>query len=116
MNGPDAALYILWAAFFPASLFPIVYGLFHPWYRSLLGWALFTSSVSLGALIDINLIYRLTGLDLLARDGAARNWIYLFIAVGAWMMLGALGVIMRQGIRSGRRYPIGGSRDGILRP
>lgn len=69
--------------------FAIIYGFGSPWWRSLLGRALFTKALALALLIDISLLYQWLGDDYALRD-VVRLSVYTLIAVGAWMQLVAL--------------------------
>lgn len=74
----------------PAVLFAAAYAFAQPWYRSWLGWALFTSAASLACLLTEALLFRLFGWHLLDRTGWLRTILYGFTAAGAWMMLTSL--------------------------
>lgn len=95
----NVAVQLLWISSIPASLFVVIYGSLQPWYRSVFGWALFTSSTALAGLLDINLIYRLSQTAVLARNGVIRNCVYGYIGVGAWFMLIALLVTLSRATR-----------------
>jgi hypothetical protein len=69
-----------------ATLFPIFYAFTSPWWRSLTGRALMTSSVGLALLIDISLLYQWLGDDYYLRDHV-RLGVYALISAGAWMQL-----------------------------
>lgn len=43
----------------PATVFPIIYGLFWPWYRSAQGWAIFSLSTGLALLVDFSTLYQI---------------------------------------------------------
>lgn len=74
----------------PATLlFVILYALTQPFYRSWWGWALMVSQASLSALLLVNLLYRIFGWEILAREGWLRVVVYAAITVGAVTMLGA---------------------------
>jgi hypothetical protein len=72
-----------------ATLFPLLYGLTTPWWRSLIGRALMTKAVGLALLIDISLLYTWLGDDYFLRD-AVRLTVYGLIFVGVWLQLTAL--------------------------
>jgi hypothetical protein len=75
----------------PATLFPIIYGLTAPWWKTLLGRALMTKATGMALLIDISLIYNFLGDDYYLRD-AVRITVFALIFLGTWMQLGALAV------------------------
>lgn len=88
MTDTVALLLILAAA--PAqTLFVIFYGIGSPWWRSVVGRALFTKSLGLALLIDISLLYNWLGDDYALRE-VVRLGVFTLIAVGAWLQLGAL--------------------------
>jgi hypothetical protein len=84
-----AALALVLVAAPAQTLFAIIYGLWSPWWRSLIGRALFTKAIALALLIDISLLYQWLGDDYYLRD-AVRICVFLLIAVGSWMQLVAL--------------------------
>ena len=83
---------------FPATMFPIIFGLTGPWWRTLVGRALMTKSVGLALLIDISLLYTIFGDDYAARD-AVRLGVYGFILAGVWLQFIALVVEKRRALR-----------------
>ena len=89
MSADTAAILLVLAAAPAQTLFPIIYGVSSPWYRSLLGRALMTKAVALALLIDISLVYNWLGDDYAARD-VVRLTVFALIAAGAWMQLAAL--------------------------
>ena len=88
MSNDTIAYGLIWLAVLPATLFPIIY-FFRPWWRSLAGRALMTSSLGLALLIDISLAYKVFGNDYPGRD-AVRLTVYALIVAGSWMILFAL--------------------------
>ena len=88
MSDTIAVLMIL-AAAPAATAFPIAYAIFAPWWRTVAGRALMTSSVALALLIDISLLYQWLGSDYALRD-VVRFSVYGLILAGTWMQLGAL--------------------------
>ena len=96
-----AALVLIWAASVPATLGTLVYGTAAQWYRSLFGWALFTSSTALALLLDLSLLFhywRTVELDVAERIALV---VYALVCLGAWLMCGA--VVRRQLRHPGRR-------------
>lgn len=73
----------------PATLFPIIYGLSGPWYRTPIGRALMTKAVGLALLVDISLLYNWLGDDYWGRE-AVRLTVFSLIFCGLWMQFGAL--------------------------
>ena len=98
MSTETLALIIVWAAAPAATLVPIVYGLLQPWWRSLTGRALMTSTVGLALLIDLSLIFRAWDGHLQTKREIALA-IYVLICAGSWLMLLAL---VRAQLRSRR--------------
>ena len=99
MSTADTIAYaLIWLAVPPATLFPVLY-FFRPWWRSLAGLALMTSSFGLALLIDISLAYRVFGNDYPGRD-AVRLTVYALIVAGSWLILLAL---LRADSPGGRR-------------
>lgn len=94
MRTDSVNLVLLLIATPPATAFVLTYGLLLPWFRSWTGWALFTSSTGLALLLNANLWFRLYMWPLLAREGWLRVVVYAGIAVGAWLMYGALTVTL----------------------
>lgn len=90
MNAQNASLVLLWCSTPAAIAFVLIYGRFQPWFRSWTGRALFVSSASLAALLTVNLLFRLFNWSVLAREGWTRDIVYLFITIGAYLMLTAL--------------------------
>lgn len=89
MNTERVSFVMLLAAAPAVTVFPLVYGLTLPWFRSLIGRGLMVTSLGLGGLIDISLAYRIFGSDYQARD-PLRLLVFGFITVGMWMLLLAL--------------------------
>ena len=86
MSADTAAVLIVLLAAPPATLFPLLYGVTRPWWRSLVGRYVFTSALGLGLLIDISLLYNWLGDQYFARD-IVRLTVYSLIAAGAWLSL-----------------------------
>jgi hypothetical protein len=98
MSADTAAVLLVLAAAPAQTLFAIVYGVGSPWWRSLVGRALFTKALALALLIDISLLYHWLGDDYALRD-VVRLTVYGLIAVGAWMQFVALLVEKYKGRR-----------------
>ena len=78
---------ILTGAAVAASLFPVLYWVIAPWYRSEYGRASWTMMLAIAVLLDVALVaywFGWTVPEWLARC------IYVLILVGCWMKLGAL--------------------------
>lgn len=71
------------------TLFSIIYGLTSPWYRTLIGRALFVSSSGLAMLVDISLVYQWLGDNYALRD-VVRISVFSYICLGAWLKLTAV--------------------------
>lgn len=99
MSADTWAYVLLIAAAPPATLFPLIYGLALPWYRSLVGRALMTSSVGLGLLVDISLVYRVLGADYQARD-VVRLTVFSVVTLGSYLQFWALVYERRKGAGS----------------
>ena len=69
-----------------ATLFPILYGLTAPFYRSMTGWAIVTAKVGLAMLVDASAAFRLFGPYYPYR---AQVLLVAFgvIVVGSWLYL-----------------------------
>lgn len=83
---------VLWLVILTApaqTAFVLIYGLGSPWYRSLLGRALFTKALGLALVVDLILVYRAFGDDYFARD-AVRIGVFGLLLIGAWLQLVAL--------------------------
>ncbi len=88
MSADTAAVLLVLAAAPPQTAFVFYYGLTAPWWRTVVGRALFTKALGLALLIDISLLYQWLGDDYSLRD-VVRLTVYALIAVGAWLQLGA---------------------------
>ena len=94
-----AVLLVLLAA--PAQTgFAVFYSVTSPWWRTLIGRALFTKAWGLALLIDISLLYKWLGDEYALRD-VVRLTVYALIAVGAWLQLVAFLVERRRHGRHG---------------
>lgn len=90
MSTADSIVYALIAVTAPAqTAFILLYGLGSPWWRTLIGRALFTKALGLAALVDLALAYWIFGDDYAARD-VVRVCVFGLILVGAWLQLLAL--------------------------
>lgn len=89
MNTDLVALVLICAAAPAQTVFVLVYGLGSPWFRSVVGRALFTKALGLALLIDISIAYQFLGDDYALRE-VVRLSVFTLIAVGAWLQLGAL--------------------------
>lgn len=70
------------------TAFILLYGLGSPWWRSLIGRALFTKALGLAAIVDLSLAYHWFGDNYFLRD-PVRIGVFVVIAVGAWLQLTA---------------------------
>lgn len=77
-----AAVFLIFAAAPPATMFPIVYA-FRPWRSSMIGRALMTKAIGLALLIDISIAYIVMGDDYAFRD-LVRVLVYGVIVVGIY--------------------------------
>lgn len=100
MSSTDSAnIIILFIACPPSIAFVVTYGFLQPWYKSWWGWALFSSAASLSMLLVVNLLFRLYGWELLAREGWLRTCVYGLITLGTWLTFIALLVVLRKARR-----------------
>lgn len=83
MNADDWAFVLVLAMVIPATLGPILYGFFVPWYRHHVGRALLVSWTGLGLLVDISVAYQIWGDDYPGRD-AVRLVVFTVILCGLW--------------------------------
>lgn len=95
MTTDHANLVLLLLNYPPTLIFVVAYGLSQPWWQSWWGRALLVSNLSLSALLGVNLIFRLTDWEFLARDGWLRVAVYGFISLGTWLTLGAFAYTFR---------------------
>lgn len=89
MSADDIRFTLVALAVIPATGFTLVYGLGSPWYRSLLGRALFTHALGMMLLIDISVAYKFIGDDYPGRDLVSIT-VYTVIIVGSWAQFVAL--------------------------
>ncbi|MCZ4498859.1 MAG: hypothetical protein JWQ74_1412 [Marmoricola sp.] len=89
MTADDIRFALVAIATLPATGFTIVYGLGSPWYKSLLGRALFTHALGMALLIDISVLYKFFGDDYAGRDVVSIT-VYAVIIVGTWAQFIAL--------------------------
>lgn len=85
-------------AVLPAVLFPVVYGLFMPWYTSVTGRALMTLSTGLAVMVARALLRSLFGADY-PGDVFLLVLVYVFVIGGLWLQFG---VLMRHLLRRDR--------------
>lgn len=78
---------LITAAAAAATLFVFAYGLAAPWWRSVVGRALWISDLSLALLLDLALAAYWGHFTVPAWG---RLGIYTLVAVGAWLRLGAV--------------------------
>lgn len=80
-------LVLIWLSAVPATLFPIVYAIVAPWYKSGVGRSMMAQSVSIALLIDTTLWLHYHPLDSIQTaflvDGAG----FGFAAVCMWFLL-----------------------------
>jgi hypothetical protein len=89
MTADDIRFALVAFAVLPATGFTLVYGLRSPWYRSLLGRALFTHALGMALLIDISVAYKMFGDDYPGRDVVSIS-VYAVIIAGTWAQFIAL--------------------------
>lgn len=87
----------------PLTLFPFVYGWVARgiWWRNPAGRAIMISTTSLGALVDLTLLYQVFGNEYPGRD-IVRLVVFGGVFAGAWLKFGALVHESRKG-RARRR-------------
>lgn len=91
MSADTAAVLLIVIAAPAATIFPLWYGLTVRWWTFWIGRALMMSSLGLGLLIDISLVYQWLGDDYFLRD-IVRLTVYSIIAAGAWLKLISLAI------------------------
>jgi hypothetical protein len=85
-------LIVKWLVYLTApaqTAFILLYGFGSPWWRTLLGRALFTKALGLALLLDLALLFQVYEGSYAYRD-AARLSVFSLIALGAWLQLAAL--------------------------
>lgn len=87
LNAIAVALVFLLAI--PATLIPVLYGLRSPWWRHLVGRALFAQSVGMALLVDISCLYALFGDNYPGRDWV-RVIVFGLVTAGTFGILVAL--------------------------
>lgn len=88
MSADLAAVLLVLAAAPAQTAFAVFYSFTSPWWRTLIGRALFTKAWGLALLIDISLLYKWLGDEYALRD-VVRLTVYALITVGAWLQLWA---------------------------
>lgn len=93
----------------PITLFTLVYGLGSPWWRSRIGQAVFTSSLSLSLLLNLALV----GVWLGPYPG--HEWVgvgvFTLVCTGAWLKLFAILTDKVQRYRSAARNGFGDKNE-----
>lgn len=92
------------AAAVAATLFPIIYTLVAPWWRSEIGRSLVVSETSLAALLDTALVAYWLGWTV---PSPVATSLYTLIAVGAWMRLRVLIITQLAKPHTERPWPWG---------
>lgn len=87
MSTDDWGVFLITMAAIPSTLALLLYGCFAPWYRSVIGRARVIAEFGWVALLDLALYIHWTHWIPPRRLVLA---IYLVIAVGAWLWLGAV--------------------------
>lgn len=99
----DLVAFLLIAAMaLPVTVYWFVYTFTMPWWKSVVGRALWTKATGMALLIDISLTYQIFGDDYFLRD-AVRLTVFSIILVGLWLQLGAL---LHEKRRAGSRFPL----------
>lgn len=83
MSADDWAFALILAMVIPATLGPVLYALFVPWYREHVGRALLVSWTGLGLLVDVSVIYEIFGDNYPGRD-IVRFAVFSVILCGLW--------------------------------
>lgn len=81
--------FLIYATAPPATLFALIYGLTTPWWRSMIGRALLTSSTALALLVDLSLLFQWLGPEYLGR-AYVRVTVFGLVCLGAWLKFTAL--------------------------
>jgi hypothetical protein len=89
MTTEEASTLIIFVAAPATTLFPILYMLTAPWYRSLVGWAIVISKLGLAALVDASLAFHFFGPHYAGRPAFVLG-AFSLIVVGTWLYLFAL--------------------------
>ena len=90
----DAGVVLVFLAVPPATLFPIFYARWFPWWASTLGRALFTKAVGMCLLIDISVLYFIFGDNYFLRE-YVRLVVFTLIVAGQWWQLYAIWLIRK---------------------
>lgn len=96
----------------PATLFPILYAAWFPFWKNTLGRALMTKAVGVALLMDLAVAYFLFGDDYALRE-AARVMTYGLIAAGLWWQLWSIVKIRLEDWRC-RKQPGAHSAEDLL--
>lgn len=87
MNATDWALVLVWVAAVPQTIFILLYGFTNQWWRSMIGKALFASSLALALLLDLSLLtYYYPGL----LEPWESNIVLAIVPLGAVLKLAAI--------------------------
>lgn len=87
MSTEDKAIVLITAAAVASTLGLLIYGLFAPWYRSVIGRARVVAEIGWVALLDLVLYVHWTHHRIPDWGALA---LYAVIAIGAWMWFGAV--------------------------
>lgn len=88
-TGDQAVEFLIYATAPPATLFALIYGFTTPWYRTMIGRALLTSSTALALLVDVSLLFQWLGPEYLGR-AYVRLIVFGLVCLGAWLKFSAL--------------------------
>lgn len=68
MNADNVFTMLVYMALPPTLLYPLIYGLTSPWWKSWIGRALFIKAIGVGMLISFSALFHLFGPDYFGRD------------------------------------------------
>ena len=96
MNSEQVTLYLLWFTAPAATLFPVLYMVYAPWQRSLVGRAIVISKIGLACLVDASLAYHFAGPNYPYRTQVVLG---SFALIGVWTWLYLIALLREQVIR-----------------
>lgn len=88
MSADEAAILLIVVGAIAQTTFVLFYSFTSPWWRTLVGRALWTKATGLALLMDISIAYHFLGDEYAWRD-VVRLSVYGFIVLGAWLQLWA---------------------------
>lgn len=98
MTADHAAQLLIFLAAIPATAYWALYAFTAPWWRSVVGRAMFTKATGLMLLCDVSAAYQFLGDDYPGRD-FVRLTVFTIVVVGLWFQLGSLVNVRRKAAR-----------------